>query len=190
MELLPVIVVVALTFGICFLADVGFKKLFRSKSHHKSGMCVKANKRYAVFGLVSAALGVAALLSINGSGIWLYIAGGAMVLLGLCLIIYFLTFGIYYDEDGFIYSCFGHKSRTYEYKDIEAQQLYASGANMVIELHLKDQRTIQLQSSMEGVNAFMTHAFSGWTRQNGKTVEECTFYDPRSCCWFPNAQEE
>ncbi len=190
MRLLPVIIVVVLTFGVCFLADVGFKKLFRNKSQHKSGMCVKANKRYAVFGLIAVALGIAALLSVNGSSTLILIAGIAMVLLGLCLIVYFLTFGIYYDADSFIYSCFGHKSRIYQYEDIEAQQLYASGANMVIELHIKDQHTIQLQSSMDGVDAFLNKAFHGWVRQNGKTLEECTFYDPRNWCWFPNAQEE
>lgn len=190
MKYLPVIIVIALTFGICFLADFGFKKLFRNKAQHKSGLCVKANKRYAVFGLIAVALGVAALVSINGYGVWVIIAGAAMILLGLALILYFLSFGIYYDDDSFIYSSFGHKNRVYRFEDIEAQQLYASGASLVIELHLTNQQTIQLQSSMDGVNAFMNKAFHGWLRQTGKTVEECSYYDPRNYCWFPNAQEE
>lgn len=189
MKLLPVIIVVALTFGVCFLTDFAFKRLFRNRSQHKSGKCVKANKRYAVFGLVAAALGVATLLSVNG-GAWILIAGSAMILLGLCLIAYFLTFGIYYDDESFICSSFGHKSRIYYYKDIEAQHLYASGASVVIELHLADGHTIQLQTSMEGVIPFMDKAFNGWLQQRRMTSEECGFYDPRKYRWFPDAQEE
>lgn len=189
MKLIPVIIIIALTFAVCYLADFAFKKLFRNKVQHKSGLCVKANKKYAVFGLVSAALGVTALLSAN-VGVWALIAGAAMILLGSCLIIYFLTFGIYYDDESFVFSSFGHKSRTYKYNDIEAQQLYASGASVVIELHLADEHTIQLQSSMDGVYAFMNKAFNGWLRQRGKTVEQCGFYDPHKYSWFPDAQEE
>ena len=189
MNLLPVFIVIALTIAICYLTDFLFKKLFRNRSQHKSGTSVKANKRYAAFGLIAVSLGIAALLSLNNSRLIL-IAGVAMILLGFCLIVYFLAFGIYYDDDSFIYSSFGRKSRTYKYKDIIAQQLYASGACLVIELHLSDESTIQLQSSMDGVNAFMNKAFTGWARQHGKSVEECSFYDPRQYCWFPNAQED
>lgn len=190
MNLIPVLIVVCVTIGICFLADKGFTKLFRSSSQHKSGMAVKASKRYATIGLVVSALGVCALVSAGMQGWLMLVAGIVMLALGLCLIIYFLSFGIYYDEDSFIYSSFGRKNKTYEFKDITAQQLYASGASLVIELHLSDGRSIQLQSTMNGVRPFMNKAFEGWLRQNGRAVEECSFYDPENNSWFPNAQEE
>lgn len=189
MRLLPVIIVIALTFVVCYFMDLAFKRLFRNAVQHKSGLCVKASKKYAAFGLVTTALGVTALVSFNG-GVWVLIAGVAMILIGLCLIIYFLAFGIYYDDHSFIYSSFGHRRRIYEYKDIEAQQLYITGASVVIELYLSDEHTIQLQSSMDGVRAFMDKAFIGWLHQQGKTVEECAFYDPHNYRWFPDAQEE
>lgn len=189
MKLLPVIIVVALTFGICFLLDFIFRKLFRNKIQHKSGLSVKASKKYAAFGLIAVSLGVAALFSAK-TGLWVVIAGSAMILLGVCLIVYFLTFGIYYDEESFIYSSFGHKNRVYKYECIIAQQLYASGANMVIELHLSDGSTLQLQSTMDGVYPFMNKAFHGWVRQNNKLIEDCKFYDPHRFSWFPDAQED
>lgn len=189
MRILPVIIVVAFTFGMCFLLDYAFRKIFRNRPQHRSGLSVKASKKYAAFGLILISLGIAALFSLN-VGLWAVIAGAAMILLGLCLVIYFLTFGIYYDDDSFVYAAFGRKNKVYRYECIESQQLYASGANLVIELHLSDGHSIQLQSTMDGVNPFMNKAFHGWLRQMGKTVEECKYYDPRKYSWFPNAQEE
>lgn len=190
MEWLPVLIVVLATLGVCFFADKGFTKLFRSSSQHKSGMAVKAGKRYATIGLVVTALGVAALVSVESQGWLMLVAGVVMLLMGIGFGVYFLSFGIYYDDESFIYSSFGKKSKTYVFKDITSQQLYASGASLVIELHLYDGSSIQLQSTMDGVRPFMNKAFDGWRNQHGKTLEECDFYDPERNCWFPNAQEE
>ncbi len=189
MNWIPVLAVVAVTLGICFLADKGFAKLFRSKSQHQSGLSVKASKRNATFGLVACALGVAAVVNAS-QGVLMVIAGIVMLLLGICLIVYFLSFGIYYDDESFIYSTFGKKSKAYKFEKIMAQQLYASGSGIIIELHLCDGQTIQLQSSMSGIDGFMDKAFNGWLKQKGLTLEDCPFYDPEKSHWFPNAQEE
>lgn len=190
MNLLPVIIVIAATFGICFLADKAFTKLFRGKAQHQSGLSVKASKRYATIGLVVGVLGIVGLFSASSQGVLMLVAGIIMVLLGVFLITYFLSFGIYYDDDSFIYSSFGRKSRTYMYKDITAQQLYTSGANLIIELHLSDEKSIQLQSSMSGVERFLNKAFDGWLDQRGLSVEDCAFHDPQNSRWFPSAQED
>lgn len=190
MNLIPVLIVVVLTLGICFLADKGFTKLFRNKSQHQSGLAVKASKRYATIGLVVSALGVTALVAAATQGVLMLVAGIVMLLLGICLLIYFLSFGIYYDEESFIHSSFGRKSKTYQFGEITAQQLYASGSSIVIELHLSDGHTIQLQSSMSGVGRFMDKAFDGWLKQKGLSLQDCPFHDPENSCWFPNAQEE
>ena len=190
MKYVVVLIVIACTIGICFGMDKIFNKIFRSKSQHKSGMRVKASKRYATFGLILAALGIAALCSSHISRVLILVAGIAMLVIGLALIIYYLSFGIYYDDESFIYSSLLHKNKTYKFGDIAAQQLYYSGANVVIELHLSDKQTIQLQSSMDGVSAFMNKAFESWLKQNNKTAEDCTYYDPRQFCWFPPLQED
>ena len=55
------ILAAALTFGICFLLDKGYTKLFRSRQQHRSGLAVRVNKRYATFGIILILLGVIAL---------------------------------------------------------------------------------------------------------------------------------
>ncbi len=183
-------VVIALAvFGVCFLLDKGFKKFFRNKRQHETGLSVKPAKRYAVIGILVFVLGIAAILTGINDG-WILIAGGSvLILLGIALIGYYLSFGVYYDEDTFLYHNFGIKNREYRYDDIMYQQLYVSGNSTVIELHLRDGKTLQLQSGMEGVYPFMDKAFSGWLRQTGRRQEDCDFYKPENSCWFPSPEE-
>ena len=43
MEYLAVILIAAAVFGMCYLIDKGFVKLFRSKTQHGSGLSVRLN---------------------------------------------------------------------------------------------------------------------------------------------------
>ncbi len=189
MQVLIVILVVAGTFGLCFLLDKGYVKLFRSKVQHRSGLAVRANQRYAVVGLLLMLLGIAAVITgvTNGA---LLIAGGAIVILAAAaLIVYYLTFGVFYDEDSFIYTTFGKKSVTYQFRDIKFQQLYlVQGGNVIVELHMADGNAIGLQSAMEGTYPFLDHAFSAWCRQTGRDPESCAFHDPSQSLWFPTEE--
>ena len=106
------------------------------------------------------------------------------------LIIYYTTFGIFYDEDSFIFTTFGKKSVEYRYQDIQGQQLYmVQGGNVIVELHMADGRAVSVQSAMLGVYAFLDTAFAGWCRQKGINSDDCTFYDPANSCWFPSVEE-
>lgn len=185
MEYIAVLLVAAAVFGVCFLIDKGFSKLFRSQAEHKSGLAVRLNKKYGVIGLVLAVLGIASLLAGLSEG-WLMIAAGCLlIVVGVGFLVYYMTFGVFYDTDTFILTTFGKRSTTYAYRDIEAQQLYESYGNIVIELHLRDGRSVQLQESMEGACAFLDHAFEAWRRQTGKQLADCPFHDPANSCWFP-----
>lgn len=188
MDFLIVIVVAAAAFGLFFLLDKGFTKLFRGKAQHRTGLSVRLSKRYASLGLIVAVLGIAAVFAGIG-GSWLLIAGGGLlILVGTGLVIYYMTFGIFYDADSFILMTFGKGSKTYQFRDICGQQLYNSSGNIVVELYLSDGRTVQLQSVMEGAFAFLDKAFEGWLRQTGKTLEDYPFHDPENCCWFPKME--
>ena len=55
--MIPYLILAAAVFGLCYVLDKGFTKLFRGKQQHKSGLAVKHNKRAALFGLVLAVLG-------------------------------------------------------------------------------------------------------------------------------------
>ena len=108
---------------------------------------------------------------------------------GIGLIIYYLTFGIYYDDDGFLYHTFGKRGITYEYGDILGQRLYTASGNIVVELHMNDGKTVLLQATMEGPFAFLDEAFAGWCRQTEHDPENCDFHDPAQSLWFPTVEE-
>lgn len=189
--MVAVIIIAALTFGVCFLIDKGFAKLFRGKAQHQSGLAVRVNKRFAAFGLVLCLLGIVAVFTgIGGTKVLLF-GGIAVLLMGVGLIVYYMSFGVFYDEDSFILTTFGKKSATYRFADIKEQRLYAiQGGSAVVELHLRDGRAVGLQSGMEGMHSFLDHAFAAWCRQTGRDPEKCGFHDPSRYLWFPNGEEE
>lgn len=185
MQIVVVLVIAALVFGICFLVDKGFAKVFRGQEQHKSGKAVRLNKRYGSLGLILLVLGVAAIFSGISSG-WVMIAGGAVLLaVGGGLVVYYLSFGIFYDTDSFLVSTLGKKSRTYFYRDIRNQQLYNNQGYLLIELYMSDGQAVQVQSTMPGAFDFMDHAYGAWLRQTGRREEDCAFHDPANSCWFP-----
>lgn len=189
MQYLAVIIVAALVFGICYLCDKAFDRAFRNKQQHKSGLAIRLSKRYAAFGAILIMLGVAALFTGIGSNNLLVAGSIVIMLIGVALIVYYATFGVFYDSDSFIYTSFGKKSVTYNYRDIVCQQLYIVSGSTVIELQMADGKAIQLQATMLGVYAFMDIAFAGWRRQKGIAEEDCPFYNPANSCWFPSAEE-
>lgn len=186
MDFLIIILAAAATFGVCFLLDRLFTKKFRNRKEHKTGLAVRMNKRYGAFGIIMIALGCAAIFAaLNGNSWLLAVAGGVIILCGIGLIVYYLTFGVYYAEDTFLLNTFGKRGVRYQYRDIVGQQLYNASGNILIELHLKDGRTVGLQSTMTGVYPFLDYAFAAWCRQTGTAAESCEFHDPQSSLWFP-----
>ena len=107
------ILVAAAVFGICFAVDKGFTKSFRNQAQHKTGLSVRLSKRYAVFGLFLTVIGILAVcVGLTDESVLLW--GGVIVLLmGLGLVTYYMTFGIFYDADSFILTTFGKKSVVY-----------------------------------------------------------------------------
>lgn len=190
MQLAAVIILAALTFGVCFLIDKGFAGLFRNKAQHKTGLSVRLNKRYGSFGLVIAIIGLLAVFTGIGEGLGLLIGGIIVMLLGIALVVYYMTFGIFYDADSFVLTTFGKKSVTYRFRDIVGQKLYlVQGGSTVVELYLSDGRAASIQSGMEGATPFLNHAFAAWCRQKGMDPENCEFHDPANSLWFPSVEE-
>ncbi len=188
MEYVLIILTAGVVIGLCFLVDFLFKKLFRSQAQHMSGLAVRLHKRYGTFGLMMLVLGVIAIIAgVSGDmGKWLLIAGGSLIILmGAFLVVYYLSTGIFYDEDGFIYTGLTKKKKFYAYRDIRAQQQYNNGGQLLIELHMADGTAVQVQSTMTGAVDFMDYAFSAWLRQTGKKEEDCAFYDRSQSVWFP-----
>jgi len=186
MSLISVIVVVAAVFGLCFLVDKGFTKIFRSKVQHRSGKSVRLSKRYGSIGAIMFSIGVAAVFMGINNAEWALMGGGCILILGgIALVVAYMSFGIYYDEDGLLLSKFGKSQLTFYFKDIRSQQLYLASGNVVVELHMADGSHFQVHTGMVGMYPFMDHAFETWLQCSGRTKEECDWYDPDNSCWFP-----
>ena len=188
MEFIPLLVFAGIVFGICFLADRLFRKLFRSKVQHSSGLAVRANKRTGTFGIILVMLGLMAVLY-NQSNLPLLIGGIVILLTGAGLGIHYLSFGIFYDDDSFLCTGLFKKSRTYRFADIRSQQLYTlTGGTILVELLMADGSAVQVQSNMDGAYPFLDAAFDHWCKQTGRNPEDCDFYDPANSCWFPKTE--
>jgi hypothetical protein len=189
-QLIPILLVAAVVFGICYLVDKTFAKLFRSKAQHRSGMAVRANKRYGVFGVILSILGIMAICVGVTDGPVLIWGGIVVLLMGIALAGYYLTFGIFYDGESLLLSRFGKKDVVYYYKDIVGQKLYLiQGGNIVVELHMTDGKSVSVQSSFEGIYPFLDTAFAGWCLQTGRDPMTCDFHDPSQSLWFPTVEE-
>ena len=190
MNLLSALLIAAVVFGTCRLIDVLFHNAFRNKAQHHSGMAVRVNKRYGVFGVGLSVLGVLAIgLGVTG-GLALTLGGIVVLIMGLCLSVYYLTHGIFYDGETFLVSSFRKEDRVYRFEQITEQKLYlVQGGNVIIELYLNDGTSVSLLSSMEGVYLFLDTAFAGWCLQKNLDPQTCAFHDPSSSWWFPHEED-
>lgn len=190
MSSVTLVIAAALTFGLCFLVDKGYTRLFRSKKQHQTGLQVRPNKRYASIGVIFVILGILAVFTGFGGEMVLLIGGGIVVCIGCALIGYYLSFGIYYDDDSFIVAAFGKKTVTHRFGQIRHQKLYMiQGGSIVVELHMADGSAVSVHTPMEGAYPFLDHAFHAWCRQTGRNPDACGFHDPGNHLWFPTEED-
>ena len=185
------LLVAAATFGVMFLLDKGLTKLLRSRTQHRSGTAVRLKKHFGILSLALMILG--ALGVINGLLEWnlTLLLGGAVILPGGAVLgIYYLTHGIFYDDDSFLYVSFGNRSQEYRYADIKAQKLYEiQGGSLLVELHMTDGSAVSVQGTMEGAPAFLDKAAHARMRQLGLNSHECDWFDEDKGQWFPPVEE-
>ena len=190
MSTLFVLFLAAAIFGICFAVDKAFTKAFRSKAQHRSGMAVRANKLYGLAGLILMILGILGFLTGLGANILLLIGGIVVLILGICLVTYYLSFGVFYDGETMLICRFGKKDREYYFREIQGQKLYlVQGGNIIVELHMADGSVVSLQSSMDGILTFLDTAFAAWCLQKGIDPQSCDFHDPSQSLWFPTVED-
>ena len=186
---MDVFLLIAAVFGLCFLVDKLTVKLFRSKPQHRSGKSVRQNKRYGSMGLVLTVIGIASMATSAGNKTML-IGGVILILMGCAMGVYYLSSGIYYDEESFLVESLGKKGLTYRYDEIVHQQLYLlQGGGTIVELHMADGTAVQVVSSMPDYDQFLNHAFRCWCRQKGIDPESCQFHDTANSCWFPEKEK-
>ena len=190
MQTFATLLIAAAVFGICYIVDKTFTKKFRSKAQHMSGMAVRANKMYGIFGVVLIVVGILAVIVGITSSILLLIGGIVVLGMGTGLAIHYLGFGIFYDGESFLVSRPGKQSIAHYYKEIREQKLYLiQGGNILVELYLTDSSTVTLQSTMDGIYTFLDTAFAGWCLQTGRDPQSCDFHDPSKHWWFPHEED-
>ena len=190
MQIIPILLVAAIVFGICRLVDKAFTDKFRSKAQHMSGLAVRANKMYGIFGVVLLAVGVMAIAVGIAQSILLLLGGIVVLLMGAGLAAHYLVYGIFYDGETFLVSSLGKKSHVHSYKEIREQRLYVlQGGSVLVELYLEDGTSVSLQSTLDGVYPFLDTAFAGWCIQKGIDPQTCDFHDPSKSWWFPHEEE-
>ena len=190
MNFVALILTVAIIFGICYGVDKLFSALFRSKAQHRSGMAVRAAKRYGIFGVILTVIGILGIVGGIGSDNVLLIGGVIVLLMGIGLAVYYLSFGVFYDGETFLVSSVGKKSREYYFREILGQKLYlVQGGNIIVELHMEDGTTVSLQSTMDGIYPFLDTAFAAWCLQTGRDPQSCDFHDPSQSLWFPTVED-
>lgn len=190
MQFVAILLVAAVIFGLCYLVDKAFAKLFRSKAQHMSGLAVRAAKRYGLFGVLFTVLGILAVINGLADQSVLLWGGLVVLILGICLCVYYLSFGIFYDGETLLYTRLGKKSQTYRFGDIVGQKLYViQGGATLVELHMADGKAISLLSTMDGVFPFLDTAFAAWCMQTGRNPGDCQFHDPSQSLWFPTVED-
>ena len=125
------------------------------------------------------------------SGTALSLGGAVVLIMGICLSVYYLTHGIFYDGESFLVASFRKEDRVYQFEQIKEQKLYlVQGGSVIIELYMDDDTSVSLQSSMDGVYLFLDTAFAAWCLQKGIDPQTCDFHDPSKSWWFPHEEEE
>ena len=179
-----------LTFAFPLLLGNLFQQLYNTVDTWVVGNFA-SNEAFSAVGSVASIINVLIGLFMGLPEDWVLIVGGALVvLMGIGLVVYYMGYGVFYDENSFLFMTLGKQTKTYYYNAIRAQQLYNNQGHLLIELHMSDGNVIQLQSTMNGCYEFMDHAFAAWLKQTGKKKEDCPYYDPDNSCWFPPVNEE
>lgn len=190
MQLFSVLFVAALVFAACWGVDKLFQKLFRSKAQHLSGLAVRVSKRYGLFGVILTAVGIASTFAVDSQGKIMLYGGIAVALMGAAMIVYYLSSGIFYDNDSFRVCAFGKKDLVYRYNQIASQKLYVlTGGSLIVELSMTDGTAVSVATTMDGAEGFLDAAFSGWCHQKGVRPEDCAFHDKEKSWWFPHEEE-
>ena len=185
------LLIIAATFGVMFLLDKGLTKLFRSRQQHRSGTAVRLKKHYGILSLALMILGALGIVTYFSDKNLILLIGGLLVLPGgAALGIYYLTHGIFYDDEGFLYTSFGNRSEEYRYADIRAQKLYEiQGGTLLVELHMENGKAVAVQTTMEGAPTFLDKAAHARMRQLGLNSHECPWFDETQGRWFPPLED-
>ena len=113
------LIIAAATFGVMYGLDKLFTKFFRNQAQHHSGTAVRLKKGY---GIAAIALGLLAVMSLMQYALnretLMLVCAIVLAVMGGGLGAYYLTHGIFYDDESFLFTSLGRKPVTHRYGDI------------------------------------------------------------------------
>ena len=175
---------VAVMFGLVALVDFVFGKLFPKNGTMKHGKAVRMPRYSFILGLIMTLLGLIGLLFIPfGAEKFLWLGCLLVLIMGAYLLVNFCRFGIFYDDEQFIYRTLTKKAKTYRYSEIRSQRSFVAKSGLNTTLYVADDE-IQLYAAMQGLSDFLHKAFYRWCEQkeiDPDTVEN----DPSMLVFFP-----
>ena len=185
------LIVAAAAFGVMYGLDKLFTKLFRSQAQHHSGTAVRLKKGYGIAAIALCLLAVMSLMQFIMDGeMLMLVCAVVLIAMGGGLGAYYLTHGIFYDDDTFLFTTLGKKGVTYRYADITGQKLYVlQGGSYLVELYMAQGGTVSVQTSMPGAYDFLDKACHARFRQLGINSFECDWFDESQSCWFPPVED-
>ena len=188
MKLGAILIVCAAVFLICFLIDTLLKALRPKSKLETSKTCVRPARRSALFGVVLTVLPVFVLLRCGFSETLLSVGCVGAFLIGVILLVSYFSVVIFYDEETFLYKTLRGVKKEYHYSQIRGQRSLMTRGGIQTVLFVADEQ-IELNSSMQNLNAFLGKAFHKWCAVKGidaDTVEN----NPRMFTWFPDPEED
>lgn len=190
MQYVYLLIIAALVFGLCFLIDFLFKKLFPKSKLEGSKRVVRMPRRSAIWGLILTLFPVVVLL------FWLPPEGDTAltigcvvaILFGLVLLVQYFSFGIWYDEETFLFKDLRRGRRTYHYSQIKGQQSLMTRSGIQATIFVGED-VIEVSSAMQGLPDFLDKAFYRWCAAKGidpDSVEN----NPAMLTYFPALEEK
>lgn len=183
MKYILYILLIAVIFGLVALVDFVFGKLFPRLKAPKTAKAVRMPRYSFVLGILIVVLGIMGLLFYTEADWFLRIGMVAAMVMGLYMTVNYISFGIFYDAEGFTYRTLTKKAVFYRYSDITGQRSFLARSGLNTSL-LMGETEIPLNGAMKGLPDFMSYAFFAWCRETGRDPDQQE-YDPTTLRYFP-----
>ena len=183
--LLPIIIICAVVFLLCFLVDTLFKALRPKSGLGKGVKFVRMPRRSFLFGMILLLFPVVAVLFwLPKDEKLLRIGCGVIFAMGILLLYYFFSFSIRYDDTAFEYRDLRHKRTRFTYDQIRGQRSVTTRSGVQTVLFVADD-SLMLSEAMQGVNEFLSTAFFKWCGIKGIDPDSIE-NNPPMLTYFPD----
>lgn len=176
-------------FLLCFLIDKLFQKIFPRSETEKRGQVVRLPRRNAVTSIILIFVAVSVLLFLmpEGGDTLMLVGCIVAIIMGVIILVNYLGFAIYFDDEGFVYKDLRRKKTAYRYSQIRGQRSVQTRSGINSTLFVADDE-INVYSSMQNLNTFLSKAFYQWCKV--KQIDPATIENnPRMFTWFPDIKK-